>query len=305
MKLFYLGCLLTGQLFSYTLKSQYYFSANNQPEGEWMWELAASAGAMNCLTDIGGSNSSGKKFISAINWNQSRFCGGLFASATWHAIAAVRLQANAGQATGNDDVLKNSNGLARTRYYRHLQFRTTVAELSLTGELHLLPLLNRARDLPLFSPYITAGIGCFYYNPQAMINNIWVDLRPLRTEGQGFTEYPDRTSYKSLSWCLPVGAGVKYDAARQVNIRVELLYRFTGTDYLDDVSTRYIDPILFRKYLPATEAAMAEKLSNRSGTVAGDIVYNKDAVRGNPANKDAYFSLLFSISIALGRIQRK
>ena len=305
MKIFYLGCLLAGQLLSYTLQGQYYFSANNQPEDEWMWELGASAGAMNCLTDIGGSNSSGKKFISAINWNQTRFCGGFFASATRHSTAAVRLQANAGQAAGNDDVLKNSSGLARTRYYRHLQFRTTVVELSLTGELHLIPLFNPGRDLPLFSPYITGGMGFFYYNPQALINNVWVDLRPLHTEGQGFAEYPDRAAYKSLSWCLPVGAGIKYDAARQVNVRVELLYRFTGTDYLDDVSTRYVDPSSFSKYLPATEAVLAEKLSNRSGAVAGDIAYKKDAIRGNPANKDAYFSLLFSISIALGRIPRK
>jgi len=169
----------------------------------------------------------------------------------------------------------------------------------------VLAIVNKHRDLPLLSPYLAAGIGFFNYNPQARLNNVWIDLRPLHTEGQGFKEYPDRNEYKSFSWCIPVGAGIKYDASRQVNCRLELLYRFTGTDYLDDVSKKYINPALFSNYLLATQATIAQQLADRSTELAGGTQNVNGAIRGNPSNKDAYFSLCFSISIALGRIQRK
>jgi hypothetical protein len=302
MKCVYLGWLLLAQL---ACHGQYYFSANNKPEPEWMWELGLSAGAMNCLTDLGGGKGNGKKFIKDINWNQSLLCAGVFLSSTWQSAIAIRLQLTAGQLKANDDVLAQEQGPAYNRFVRNLHFKTVVAELTVSGELHPLPLLSGSGNLPLLSPYLIGGIGFFHYNPQAWYNNRWVDLPPLHTEGQGFAEYPDRIPYKKISWALPLGGGIKYDAGHQLNARLELLYRITGTDYLDDVSSRYIDPSLFSRYLSAAEAAMAAKLADRSAGSAGAGTNKKDDVRGNPANRDAYFSLTLSISIALGRIQRK
>jgi hypothetical protein len=305
MKCAYYSCLVIAQLSCYALQGQFYFTANHQPEPELMWELGVSTGAMNCLTDLGGRNGTGKKFIKDINLNQSQFCGSVYASGTWQSLYGIRLQAGAGQITGTDDVLKNSSGPAYNRYLRHLHFRTTIIELSVITEIHLLAILRKHRDLPLLSPYLAAGAGFFSYTPKARFNNRWIGLRPLHTEGQGFAEYPDRSAYQQISWCLPLGAGVKYDAGRLLNLRLELLYRFTGTDYLDDVSKKYIDPALFSKYLPAVEAATAATVADRSAELAGGIANNKNAIRGNPANKDAYFSFMLSISIALGRIPHK
>jgi len=127
----------------------------------------------------------------------------------------------------------------------------------------------------------------------------------LHTEGQGFKEYPQRSDYSTLSWCIPAGAGVKYDASGLLNCRFEMVYRFTGTDYLDDVSRQYIDASLFGKYLSPANAITATALADRSGELAGGTKNNNNAIRGNPANKDAWFSCMFTISIALGRIQRK
>ncbi len=305
MKCAYYSCLVIGQLLGYALHSQYYFTARHQPEPELMWEAGVSAGTMNCLTDLGGNNGTGKKFIKDINWNQGQFCGSMFASATWQSLYGIKLAATAGQATGTDDVLKSRSGLAHNRYLRHLHFKTSIIELVLMGEIHLLTLLRKNQDLPLLSPYLLAGAGFFSYTPKAQFNNQWVALRTLHTEGQGFTEYPDRNAYRQLSWCVPLGAGIKYDAGRLLNFRLELVYRITGTDYLDDVSKRYIDPSLFSKYLPANEAAMAATLADRSAELSGGSRNNKNDIRGNPANKDVYFSLHIGASIALGRIPRK
>ena len=305
MKCVYCSCLVIGQLLGHALHSQYYFTANHQPEPELMWEAGIAAGAMNCLTDLGGSNGKGKKFLRDINWNQVQFCGSLFASATWQSLYGIRLQATAGQAAGTDDVLQKQLGPARNRYLRHLHFKTSILELAALAEIHILTLLRKSPDLPLFSPYLLAGAGFFSYTPKALLNQRWVSLRPLHTEGQGFTEYPDRASYQPLSWCFPLGAGIKYDAGRLLNFRVELLYRVTGTDYLDDVSKQYIDPSLFSKYLPANEAGMAVKLADRSTELTGGRSNPENSIRGNPGNKDAYFSLQLSASIALGRMPRK
>lgn len=270
-----------------------------------MWEAGASLGGMNCLTDIGGTSGVGKKFIKDINWSQIKFCAAFFASTTWQSKLALRLEATAGQIEGSDAVLKNSTDMARNRYLRNLRFKTSILELAITGELHVVTILYNNADLPLFSPYLVAGIGVFKYNPQAPLNNRWVDLRPLHTEGQAFKEYPERRSYSSASWCLPAGLGIKYDRAGAINLRLEILYRITGTDYLDDVSNRYINPALFSKYLSPPNAAMANMLADRSAELSSGVKNNKDAIRGNPANKDAYFSCSFKISLALARIQGK
>jgi Domain of unknown function (DUF6089) len=289
------------------LNGQYYFSGNNNnEEPELLWELGTSIGAMNCLTDLGGAKGIGKKFIKDINWGKTQFCGGLFVSATWHSLIAVRMEGIYGQVTASDDVLKNVYDIARERYLRNLHFKSAIAEIALTTEFHPL-FLNTAEDAqaPLFSPYLTAGFGIFHYNPQTMFNNNWVDLRPLHTEGQGFREYPDRPVYKSTSWCVPMGVGIKYDKAGMVNYRFEIVYRMTGTDYLDDVSTNYINPELFTHYLPAQQAAMAMQLTDRSKNVTGINRTKEGSKRGNPNDKDAYFTFSIKLSMALNRGKRK
>jgi len=305
MKCTYYSCLVIGQLICHSLYCQFYFSANNKAEPELLWELGAAAGAMNCLTDIGGNNGTGKKFIKDINWNQAQPGAGLFVSAAWHYIFAIRLQAAMGLITGSDAVLKTSSSSARNRYLRNLQFRTNITELSVLGEVYPLMIADNNRDISLLSPYIIAGIGVFHYNPQAWFNNSWVDLRPLHTEGEGFKEYPDRAAYTSTSWCVPAGAGIKYDAARLINLRFEILYRFTGTDYLDDVSKKYIDPSLFSNYLSPAQSILASRLSDRSTEITAGVKNNINAIRGNPGNRDAYFSFMLKASIVLGRVRRK
>jgi hypothetical protein len=304
MKCAYYCSLLIGQLFCYSLYSQFYFSSNNRVEPELLWEAGISAGVMNCLTDLGGNNGAGKKFIKDINWNQTQSGGSVFVNADWHYLFGIRTGLTLGRVAGSDAVLKHSSGVARNRYLRNLQFRTSITEFSIAAEVYPMMFFSN-RDISFLAPYLVAGIGGFHYTPRALFNNKWVDLRSLHTEGEGFIEYPDRNEYGQVSWCVPAGIGIRYDAAGLINLRFEIIYRFTGTDYLDDVSKKYIDAALFNRYLGSGQAIVAGQLADRTAELNTGVQHNAGDIRGNPANKDAWFSAMLSASVVLGRVRHK
>jgi hypothetical protein len=88
----------------------------------------------------------------------------------------------------------------------------------------------------------------------------------------------------------------------KVNLGLELLYRKTFTDYIDDVSTTYIDGNDFYANLPAADAAIAYRISDKTiGLVTPGVGrYSPGTQRGNPNNNDAYFSFLFKLGIRFG-----
>ena len=119
-----------------------------------------------------------------------------------------------------------------------------------------------------FRPYIVGGAGFFHFNPKSEYNEPggtkrMVELKPLRLEGQGFAEYPDRKEYSLIQKELLFGGGVKYYLNESMYVGFEVLHRKTFTDYIDDVSTKYINPALFNTYLPAADAAIARQLYYR------------------------------------------
>ena len=82
-------------------------------------------------------------------------------------------------------------------------------------------------------PYIFAGVGVTYSNPKGKLDGTKHALRPIMTEG---------VKYSPLHIVLPSGIGVKYKVNYLFDLALEITYRFTFTDYLDDVSGFYIDP---------------------------------------------------------------
>lgn len=281
--------------------AQYYVSANNTPEGAWVWEAGIHVAAANCLTDIGGNNGSGKKFLSDCNWNQTHPGFGIDVNALYQSWISIGFQTNFLRISGDDALLSDRKGEAQNRFRRNLRFRTQLVECTIRGDCFLWTLLHRDDDPAVYSPFVSIGIGGFYYNPQANPDNTWVDLRPLHTEGQGFAAYPDRAPYGKWSWCVPVGLGFRYDAGKAITAKFDLLYRFTGTDYLDDVSTAYIDPKWFDTYLAPAEAKRARELADRSIALSN----TEGAIRGNPANRDSYFSVQLGIALVFDRWHRK
>ena len=89
------------------------------------------------------------------------------------------------------------------------------------------------------------GAGIFSFNPQAKLNGQWYALQPLHLEGQGFKEYPDRSSYQLNQLNFIAGLGLRYELNSVFNARLELVHRILRTDYLDDVSNIMSIPIFF------------------------------------------------------------
>lgn len=276
--------------------AQFYYYNDKYRETDWLFEVGASVGAMNSLTDLGGKKGIGKKFIKDLNWKVTKPSFGVYAAATWHDVIAVRLEATFGNVGSYDSLLKKVGPSTFGRYERNLSFRSSITDIHIGVEVH--PLYFKSYDEekppPMLSPYVLAGIGYFTFNPEAKLNNQWYSLQPLRTEGQGFDEYPDREPYKLSQVNIPLGLGVKYELNPFLNVRLEMVYRVLFTDYLDDVShVDYIDPTLFTTNLSLTQAALATQLYDRR------ISTIKNNQRGDPKDNDAFFTIQLKLGMSL------
>lgn len=280
------------------------YSQSNFPDDPYFksnftFEYGASLGLMNCLTDLGGGKGIGKNFVKDINVGNTEPEGSVYLSTSYKNAVSLRTEMVWGIVKASDAALKKVKDDSQGRYDRNLSFRSSIFEVSLLAELH--PLYFKkyypSDRLPRISPYFLGGIGYFIFNPQAKLNGAWVDLRPLSTEGQGFAEYPNRKFYKLKQLNFPVGAGIKYKLSDQFNFSAECVYRILNTDYLDDVSTTFIDKNLFQKYFGGEALAQALALYDRSKEITPTHTVNTGDIRGNPQKNDAYFSLNFKIGI--------
>jgi hypothetical protein len=97
--------------------------------------------------------------------------------------------------------------------------------------------------------------------------------------------------------CVPFGVGVKYALNDRMNIGAELTYRFTNTDYLDDVSKTYVGADKFPT-LPDGSPSVAQKLQDRSYET-GDIIGIEGRQRGFSKQKDQYViaEVVFSFTL--------
>ncbi len=165
--------------------------------------------------------------------------------------------------------------------YRNLSFRSKFQELNLQFEFNFFT-FQTANPLSKWSPFLTVGLTTFHFNPQAELNDDWIDLQPLGTEGQGTTEFPDRKKYHRVQVAFTYGGGVKFRLSRRFGLVVESGVRRTFTDYLDDVSTTYPDQAI----LAAQNGTDAALLSDRTVNSGTNDNTNRD--RGNMNNKDWY-----------------
>jgi hypothetical protein len=181
-------------------------------------------------------------------------------------------------------------------YSRNLSFNSKVWELSLQGDFNFFRFMPGEPEFS-FTPYITLGVGVFSYDPYAYLKNEKIFLRPLGTEGQGSSLYPDRKQYSSMGISIPFGGGIKYALNERINIGFEVLHRFTTTDYLDDVSKTYVDPAAF-PLNPDGSTSTAYLLSDRSYEI-GEPIGIKDRQRGNSQQKDQFITAMFHLTFNL------
>jgi hypothetical protein len=289
--------------------AQFYYYNNDYYDSPVTYEVGGSFGVMNCLSDIGGRKGVGKPFIKDLNIGNFQLNGGFYLTAMYKYALALRLEGTFGRVSAYDSILKPVKETTEGRYERNLNFRSKINEFSAVVEFHLLFLLidwpAKDREPPRLSPYIAAGIGFFSFNPQGRLRNNWIDLQPLSLEGQGFAEYPQRKPYKLTGINIPVGLGFKYELSPTFNLRGEFLHRTLSTDYLDDVSTRYINSAVFQKYFSGVKLQNAIDLSTNDrvnpGGPTGRFRKTEGGIRGDPKDKDAYFTFNFKIGMTFGR----
>ena len=288
-----------------TLAQGYYFYNNGYYESQTVFEAGISVGMINGMTDVGGSKK-GRANTGAVGdftFKESNLSAGLYVNATYKGFIAGRLDFSIGQIEAADSNLKGTtNKFAEGRYVRNLSFRTNIFEIGLGVELH--PLMLRdyiEREPPRLSPYVFGGFSWMKFNPKANLNGVWYELEPLRLEGQGFSEYPDRKRYKRNSFEVPYGFGLRYEASQFLNVRLEVAKHSLFTDYLDDVSQEnWIDPALFYKYLSPGQAAVATQLYNRSTVVNPP---RNTRPRGKSNDNDAYWNVVIKLGINLNRVR--
>jgi hypothetical protein len=204
---------------------------------------------------------------------------------------AVRLAANYAQ-LGYSDRYSDIDFNRR----RNLSFNTHLFEVGLQGDFNFFR-FEPWSDEFFFTPYVTLGAGIFNFNPYAYLNDEKFFLRPLGTEGQGSNLYPERKVYKNMAFCFPIGMGIKYNLARNINLMLEVSHRFTTTDYLDDVSLTYAGAGVFPP-LPDGSPSVAFQLQDRSGQT-GVPIGVAGRQRGFSAQRDQYILVQAGISLSL------
>ncbi len=291
-------------LFVEKATAQYYFYNNTYYDNPITFEIGGSIGAINCLTDLGGNKGVGKKFVKDLNLGKTNIAGSISLTAMYEYMLALRLEATFGTITADDKVLAKVAPSTYGRYERNLNFKSKITDFMLALEIHPLYIIgrnNEDKEPPLVSPYLLAGVGFFSFKPQTKLGNKWVDLQPLSTEGQGFAEYPDRKRYNLNQLNIPLGIGAKYDIGSALSLRAEFVYRKLNTDYLDDVSTEYIDPTLYANYFTGAKLTNALLLNDRQRELNPGHTTVVGGERGKPKNNDAYFTFNIKLGYTFGR----
>jgi hypothetical protein len=171
--------------------------------------------------------------------------------------------------------ITGSDSISKAVANRGLFFKTAINELSVTGEFNFWRYSTGSKTNKI-TPYLMGGGSFFLYTPKSSEG---LNLRNAGTEGQ-LIGYENRKPYKSYSFAVIFGMGLKYSLTKKLGLAVEWGMRKTFTDYLDDVSTTY-----YQNHVVG--------LSDPTGThVAGEQ-------RGNSQNKDWYNFTLLSLTYKL------
>jgi len=157
---------------------------------------------------------------------------------------------------------------------RNFNFRSTNWEFLAIGQFELFPYEKLMRRRPLINPYVYAGVGLMTFDAWGQLGNgKWHQLRPLETE---------KVKYGNIAFTYTLGLGLKFRYSYKWNFMLEGGYRFTTTDYIDDVSKeKYPDPSAF------DNNGIAIYMSNKSG--------NYNSTRGSSKYNDGYF--MFSAGV--------
>ena len=249
--------------------------AANPVNGQSKSEVGVMAGISYYLGDLNINK----------HFHLSQPAGGIVSRYIFNPHFALKNSFYYGMIEGNDAF--SNNPIHKTR---NLHFRSSIIDIATQIEFNFFPFnegkserMIRREGKYYFSPYVFTGISMFSFNPQARHGDTWFELQPLGTEEQGTIAYPDKKKYSLTQLCIPFGTGIKYDLSKKVNMAFEWGLRYTFTDYIDDVSTTYANPMA----IGAEKGPVARELSDPSAE-RGSEIDNTGRQRGNSKNNDLY-----------------
>ncbi len=195
----------------------------------------------------------------------------LYVAAHPSELLGIRLSANFGSVEGDDNFIINKGGEEVARLNRNLNFKSSITEANLMFELYPTVLFE---DQPTDQPGKVETLWCYLVSVFFILIR-WVNMliRILRRQ-PGFIcnlyiqkvkdLLPTDQIIRLHRLNIPMGVGVKYYVNETINLSLELLYRKTFTDYIDDVSTTFVDPAVLAANLPSGTSTIAIAMSNKS-----------------------------------------
>ncbi|GAB2566476.1 DUF6089 family protein [Spirosoma areae] len=204
-------------------------------------------GTSTYLGDMAGYRQPFKSLFTLPRWNV-----GLGYTRQFTPNFAARAMFTWARITGDDYTFtKNDIEGNLMQYARNLHFRNDLKEFAVTGLYNFVADGRNSNVRARITPYVFGGVALLAHSPEARTPaepdnkeyeaQTWVKLQPLNTEGQG---QPNRDKpYSLVTVAIPVGFGVRYRLNEHFNLGAEIGYRYTFTDYLDDVGGgTYPDP---------------------------------------------------------------
>lgn len=267
---------------------------------------------------------------------------GVYGGYKFHHSLALRGGLNWYRVFGDDFSADPATEGNLARYARNLSFRNDIKEFQLGLEIYLLPNYGGpSRRLPL-NAYIFLGAAIFHHEPMGLVPDAdyqvdptggtpvtnageWVKLRPLGTEGQNLGITP---KYNNIDFSIPISVGAQMRIpGTQLNAGVEFGIRYLFTDYIDDVSTNYVDLVA----LEANDGQLARVMSDRSTVPVSSTGDSRDlsglqinsaqshgfyssgyigagsdgTIRGNPDNNDFVIVTQIKLTYIIGGVVRR
>jgi hypothetical protein len=214
------------------------------------------------------------------------------------------------------------------RKIRNLSFRNRIKELSVNFVFDLFENNGTYISRVKWTPYAFIGVAAFLHNPQAIAPKTyldgtpdpkagqWVDLQPLGTEGQHSTLQSGDVNYgikpySLLQVAIPFGVGGRFRINEVLDFWADIGFRYTFTDYLDDVSGNYVDLGVFKDPLAQAMSYRTNEVTAPTTSYVGrdGKTYNvingygsefKDNWRGHKSSRDIYMVTSLKITYILG-----
>lgn len=260
---------------SYSAYSQYYV------------DYGFSIGASNYLGEIGGGIGERRGGPADMKLDYTRWNLGGFFRYRMSNRFGVKGSLNYIRLSGDD-----AKTLNPARRARNLNFKNDMLELDAHLELYIYKVNDvggTGRYTSDFNLYVFGGLGTFYSNPKGLDDSgMWVSLRPLKTEG---------VSYSPISFSIPAGLGFYYTIQRKYRLGMEVSWRTTFTDYIDDVSKKYANN--YDGISNKTTQALLDEINTANDTKILMTNFDAGSKRGDPTHNDSYATITANFSWAI------